>query len=64
MSFPYWECLEWLYRHICRHCKDLDIRRPRNKYADVADTYLSPTQEKKKKGIKDKDAQASYAQTP
>ncbi|MGN1217438.1 MAG: hypothetical protein ACI4TD_05625 [Phocaeicola sp.] len=35
------ECLEWLYRHICRHCKELGIRRPRNKYADIADAYLS-----------------------
>ena len=36
-----WECLEWLYRQICRHCNELSIRRPRNKYADVADAYLS-----------------------
>ena len=54
MRFPtdmklLWECLEWLYRHICRHCKKLDIRRPRNKYADVADTYLSYCKKRKRK---------------
>ena len=37
MRFPtdmklLWESLEWLYRHICRHCRELGIRRPRNKY--------------------------------
>ena len=54
MRFPtdmklLWECIEWLYRHICRHCKDLGIRRPRNKYADVADTYLSYCKKRKRK---------------
>ena len=48
MRFPtdmklLWECLEWLYRHICRHCKELGIRRPRNKYADVADARKRKT---------------------
>ena len=41
MRFPtdmklLWESLEWLYRHICRHCRELGIRRPRNKYRNVA----------------------------
>ena len=54
MRFPtdmklLWECLEWLYRHICRHCKELGIRRPRNKYADVADAYLSYCKKRKRK---------------
>ena len=54
MRFPtdmklLWECIEWLYRHICRHCKELGIRRPRNKYADVADTYLSYCKKRKRK---------------
>ena len=44
-----WECLEWLYRHICCHCKELGIRRPRNKYADVADAYLSYCKKRKRK---------------
>ena len=44
-----WECLEWLYRHICRHCKELGIKRPRNKYADVADSYLSYCKKRKRK---------------
>ena len=35
MRFPtdmklLWKCLEWLYRHICRNCKELGMRRPRN----------------------------------
>ena len=54
MRFPtdmklLWECLEWLYRHICRYCKELGIRRPRNKYADVADSYLSYCKKRKRK---------------
>ena len=40
MRFPtdmklLWESLEWLYRHICKHCGELGIRRPRNKYDEV-----------------------------
>ena len=54
MRFPtdmklLWESLEWLYRHICRHCGKLGIRRPRNKYADVADAYLSYCKKRKRK---------------
>jgi len=54
MRFPtdmklLWESLEWLYRHICRHCRDLGIRRPRNKYADVATSYLSYCKKRKRK---------------
>ena len=46
MRFPtdikiLWESIEWLYRHICRHCNHLGIRRPRNKYADEAESYLA-----------------------
>ena len=54
MRFPtdmklLWESLEWLYRHICLHCKELGIRRPRNKYADVAESYLSYRRKRKRK---------------
>ena len=54
MRFPtdmklLWESLEWLYRHICRHCRDLGIRRPRNKYAEVAKAYLSYCKKRKRK---------------
>ena len=54
MRFPtdmklLWECLEWLYGHICRHCKKLGIRRPRNKYADVSESYLSYCKKRKRK---------------
>ena len=44
-----WESLEWLYRHICLHCRDLGIRRPRNKYADVSESYLSYCKKRKRK---------------
>ena len=54
MRFPtdmklLWECLECLYRHICRHCKKLGIRRPRNKHSDVARSYLSYSRKRKRK---------------
>ena len=54
MRFPtdmklLWECLEWLYRHICQHCKEVGIKRPRNKYTDVADAYLSYYKKRKRK---------------
>ena len=54
MRFPtdmklLWESLEWLYRHICLHCRELGIRRPRNKYADVAESYLSYCRKRKRK---------------
>ena len=42
----------------------LGIRRPRNKYADVARVLSVLLQEEKEEGLKDKDAQASYDQTP
>ena len=54
MRFPtdmklLWESIEWLYRHICKHCKALEIRRPRNKYTDVAESYLSYCKKRKRK---------------
>ena len=54
MRFPtdmklLWESIEWLYRHICMHCRQLDIRRPRNKYTDVAESYLSYCKKRKRK---------------
>ncbi|MDB9152036.1 transposase [Parabacteroides distasonis] len=57
MRFPtdmkiLWESMEWLHRHICRHCRDLGIRRPRNKYADVAASYLSYCKKRKRKASK------------
>ena len=59
-----WESIEWLYRHICGHCRELGIRRPRNKYADVSESYLSYCKKRKRKAFKDKNAQAAYDQTP
>ena len=54
MRFPtdmklLWESIEWVYRHICRHCRELGIRRPRNKYKNVAETYLSYCKKRKRK---------------
>ena len=54
MRFPtdmklLWESLEWLYRHICKHCGELGIRRPRNKYRNVAKSYLSYCKKRKRK---------------
>ena len=54
MRFPtdmklLWESIEWLYRYICRHCGELGIRRPRNKYKDVAESYLSYCKKRKRK---------------
>ena len=43
------ECLEWLYRYICRHCGYLGISRPRNKYADVSEAYLCYCKKRKRK---------------
>ena len=43
------ESLSWLYRHICRHCGELGIRRPRNKYRNVAESYLSYCKKRKRK---------------
>ena len=44
-----WESIGWLYRHTCQHCRDLGIRRPRNKYTDVAKSYLSYCKKRKRK---------------
>ena len=44
-----WESLEWLYRYICRHCVEPGIRRPRNKYRNVAESYLSYCKKRKRK---------------
>ena len=44
-----WESLEWLYRYICRHCVELGIRRPRNKYRNVAVSYLSYCKKRERK---------------
>ena len=54
MRFPtdmklLWESIEWLYRHICMHCGKLGIRRPRNKYTDIAASYLSYCKKRKRK---------------
>lgn len=54
MRFPtsmklLWENLEWLYRYICKHCGELGIRHPRNKYKNVAESYLSYCKKRKRK---------------
>lgn len=57
MRFPtdmklLWESFEWLYRHIRKHCGELGIRRPRNKYNDFAESYLSYCKKRKKKALR------------
>lgn len=44
-----WESVEWLHRWMCKQCASLQIRRPRNKYADVACAYLSYSKKRKRK---------------
>ena len=41
-----WESIEWLHRHICKHCRELGIRRPRNKYKNVAESYCKKRKRK------------------
>ena len=43
------ESIRWLYRHTYQHCKVLGIRRPRNKYTDVSESYLSYCKKRKRK---------------
>ena len=57
MRFPtdtklLWEGLEWFYRHICLHCRDLGIRRLRNKYTNVVTSYLSYCKKRKRKALR------------
>ena len=42
-----WESVSWLHRHLCRHCRDLGIRRLRNKYDEVSRAYLSYSKKRK-----------------
>lgn len=44
-----WESVEWLHRWLCKHCRALRIRRPRNKYDDVSRAYLSYSKKRKRK---------------
>lgn len=44
-----WESVEWLYRHLCKDCRRLGIRRPRNKFDDVSRAYLSHSKKRKRK---------------
>lgn len=44
-------------------CRKFGIRRPRNKYTNVTESFFI-LQEKKEKGFKNKDAQASHDLIP
>ena len=44
-----WECVEWLYRHLCKDCSSLGIRRPRSKYNDVSRSWLAYSKKRKRK---------------
>ena len=59
MRFPadmklLWESLKWLYWYICKHCGELGIRHPRNKYRNVAESYLSYCKKRKRKASRTK----------
>lgn len=43
------ESVDWLYRHLCKLCKRLQLSRPRNKYAEVKSAYLSHSKKRKRK---------------
>ena len=45
------------------HCRKFGIRRPRNKYTNVTESFFL-LQEKKEKGFKNKDAQVSHDLIP
>ena len=52
MRFPtdtklLWECLEWLYRHICRHCREPGIRDAHA--TNMLMAYLSYCKKRKRK---------------
>lgn len=54
MRFPtdvklLWESVEWLHRHLCKQCRSLKLRRPRNKYDDVSRAYLSYSKKRKRR---------------
>lgn len=44
-----WESVEWLYRHLSKQCRGLKLRRPRSKYDDVSQAYLSYSKKRKRK---------------
>ena len=43
-----WECIEWSYGEIIKHCRTLKCRRPRSKYAEVHKRYLNYSRSRKK----------------
>ncbi|HHU97421.1 MAG TPA: transposase [Petrimonas sp.] len=43
-----WECVHWLHTRIVDFCKELGVRRPRNKFADVSKAYLAYSKKRKK----------------
>ena len=44
-----WESIEWFYDSIFMYCRDLCIKRPRNKYADVSEPYQSYCKRRRRK---------------
>jgi hypothetical protein len=42
-----WECVHWLHYRMIDFCKELGIRRPRNKFLDVSKAYLSYSKKRK-----------------
>ena len=53
MRFPtdiklMWECVDWLHTHMVDFCREVGIRRPRNKFKDVSKAYLAYSRKRKK----------------
>lgn len=44
-----WECCEWLWALMCKVCKELGERRPRNKYNDIDKARLAYAKQRKPK---------------
>ena len=44
-----WESVEWLHRHLCKDCRTLGVRRPRNKWGDVSRAYLAYSKKRRRK---------------
>ncbi len=69
MRFPtdmklLWESLEWLYRQICLSLQRFGYKASAQQVCGCGEVLSVLLQEEKEEGFKDKDAQASYDQTP
>ena len=61
MRFPtdmklLWESIEWLYRHICRHCRESGHKASAQQIQECGGILSVLLQEKKEESFKDKNA--------